>query len=66
MRWLGWLTVGKHRADPPGVATAKEALARVEADASKVEAIREEHEGRIRRNDFAPKIAAALHLRHIR
>lgn len=64
MRNLCWFL--RHRTEPNAVAAAREALERVEADTPAVEAIREEHEGRIRRNDFAPKIAAALHLRQAR
>ena len=61
-----WRWLCGHRVETGGVAAAREAFERVDADTPQVEAIRAEHEDRIRRNDFGPKIAIALRLRRIR
>ena len=56
----------RHKAETEATLEAREALEKVEADAPRVEELRVAHEIRVTRNDFGPKIAAALHLRRTR
>jgi len=62
---MRWPLVRRH-GETQGVATAREALARVEADAPMVEAVQEEHKRRLLENDFTRKMSAALHVRRVR
>lgn len=56
----------RRRKTPEGIVTAQEILADTEATDRAVDAVHDEHVRRLRENNFAPKIAAALHLRRVR
>ena len=56
----------RRRGTSEGVVTAQEILAATEAADEAVDAIHDEHVERLRQNNFAPKIAAALRLRRVR